>query len=139
MSMSRKSFIQKYYRFDKQNTKNGNNSLKKVRITMPFTLQCTFCSTFHFKGSKQISLKKLLKIEQTVNFFCFFVKCKKCNNEMSIGTDPIREKYYGISGNVYEQKSHSNSFERKQQTKEKKTLDQIEKELIEEIEQQKKA
>lgn len=141
MSHKRKSYIQKYYRFNPQfhSSKNEFNekSFKKVRITMPFTLQCTFCSTYHFKGSRQISLKKLMKVEQSVNFFYFFIRCKRCHNEMSIGTNPISGEYFGISGKVYEKERNTEILHTKNTTHKKgKTLEQIESELLQEIQKE---
>lgn len=81
-----------------------------------------------------------MKVEQNVSFFYFFIRCKQCHNEMSIGTDPIKGEYIGIFGKVYE-KEKFNEFSQVQQrtlqTK-RKTLEQIENEILQEIENESK-
>lgn len=134
MSRKRKSFIQKYYKFE--NKKNQKFNI--TRITMPFTIQCSFCSTFTFKGTKQNALKKLVKIQMGAEVFSFFVRCKQCNNEMGICTNPVEGKYEKFAGcSVFEDKKLETQdiVEKRelQSKKEKKSLDEIEKELVEEI------
>lgn len=136
MVRKRKSFIEKYYKF----ALKKNSKLNSVRMSVPFTIKCVFCSTFTFKGSKQNALKKKLKTEKGADIYVLFIRCKKCNNEMSIQTDPFNGKYAGYSGcRVFEEEKK----EEKEQSEnihhvcvkkgKERRLEDIEVELIEQL------
>ncbi|ELA47346.1 hypothetical protein VCUG_01115 [Vavraia culicis subsp. floridensis] len=94
MPRKRKSFIEKYYKFALKNNPKTNC----VRISLPLTIKCTFCSTFAFKGSKHNALKKKSGTQMGADSFLFFIRCHKCNNEMMIQTNPLQGSYTEYGG-----------------------------------------
>ncbi|ELQ76815.1 hypothetical protein THOM_0204 [Trachipleistophora hominis] len=141
MPRKRKSFIEKYYKF----ALKKNSKTNCVRISLPFTIKCTFCGTFAFKGSKHNALKKKAGTQMNADSFVFFIRCGKCNNEMMIQTDPLQGKYteYGGCKALNEKEKTDDYVERSeripsassviQKLKMNKKLEDVEKEITNEL------
>lgn len=128
MPRKRKSFIQKYYRFND----NKNEKMNLTRISMPFTIRCTFCAAFTFKGSKQNALKKFIKKDHNADIFLFFIRCRQCNNEMSIQTNPVQCDYLSYAGcKKYEVNNNCKNNEKI--GKKIKTLKEVENEILDSL------
>lgn len=133
----RRSFIEKYYKFALDRGEKTN----LIRMAAPFNIKCNFCSTVTFKGTKHNALKKKIEVKMSVDIFVFFIRCRKCNNEMMIQTDPIQGQYteYGgckeLNGMPKSEVEHKKCIESAEETisklgKKKKSYDEIENEIL---------
>jgi hypothetical protein len=82
--------------------KKPKDGLVPVRMMLPFTIQCSTCSSFLYRGRKFNSKKepvqgingKYLGIQR----FRFYIKCGDCSKPMTFLTDPKNADYEMESG-----------------------------------------
>lgn len=69
----------------------------KVRIMIPFTVQCTCCGEFIYRGTKFTSRKEDIPLEEEeylgLRKFRFYIKCGNCLQEIVFKTDPKNSDY----------------------------------------------
>mmetsp|Transcript_16927 Transcript_16927/g.25610 ORF Transcript_16927/g.25610 Transcript_16927/m.25610 type:complete len:314 (+) Transcript_16927:115-1056(+) len=83
-------------------SRKPKDGLVSVRMMLPFSIQCTNCSTFMYQGRKFNSKKenvqgpngKYLGIQR----FRFYIKCTSCAQPVSFLTDPKNSDYEMESG-----------------------------------------
>ena len=78
-------------------TKKPKDDLVSVRMMLPFTIQCSTCSSFMYRGRKFNSKKenvggaegKYLGIQR----YRFYIKCTACSRPLTFLTDPENTDY----------------------------------------------
>eukprot|EP00521_Asterionellopsis_glacialis_P009425 CAMPEP_0195287892 /NCGR_PEP_ID=MMETSP0707-20130614/4775_1 /TAXON_ID=33640 /ORGANISM="Asterionellopsis glacialis, Strain CCMP134" /LENGTH=330 /DNA_ID=CAMNT_0040347697 /DNA_START=69 /DNA_END=1061 /DNA_ORIENTATION=- len=109
--------------------KKPKDGLVTVRMMLPFTVQCSSCSTFLYRGRKFNSKKeamggpngKYLGIQR----FRFYIKCTACSRPVTFLTDPQNADYEMESGGtrnyeVFKDKAKTEeNFEKEQEQEEK--------------------
>lgn len=83
-------------------SKRPKDGLVSVRMMLPFSIQCSTCSTFMYRGRKFNSKKenvqgpngKYLGIQR----FRFYIKCTACSRPITFLTDPKNADYEMESG-----------------------------------------
>ena len=82
--------------------KKGNDDLIPVRMMLPFSIQCSSCSSFMYRGRKFNSKKESVKGEKGkylgIQRFRFYIKCTVCSRPVTFLTDPQNADYEMESG-----------------------------------------
>lgn len=67
----------------------------KVRVMLPFTVCCSCCGEFIYRGTKFTSRKEDVKNEDYLGLriFRFYIKCPNCLQEIVFKTDPKNSDY----------------------------------------------
>ena len=110
-------------------SKKPKDGMVSVRMMLPFSIQCSTCSTFLYRGRKFNSKKepvegpngKYLGIQR----YRFYIKCTGCSRPVTFLTDPKNADYEMESGatrnyEVYKDKSKAEEAEAAQQEVEEK-------------------
>jgi hypothetical protein len=129
--MGERKVLNKYFPadFDPSLVPRGNKLSKKdgtvpVRMMLPFSVQCSTCNTFLYRGRKFNSKKEPMGGPEGrylgIQRFRFYIKCTHCSRTISFLTDPEKTDYEMESGGtrnyeVYKDKEKS----REQQALEK--------------------
>mmetsp|Transcript_42840 Transcript_42840/g.99501 ORF Transcript_42840/g.99501 Transcript_42840/m.99501 type:complete len:296 (-) Transcript_42840:284-1171(-) len=98
--MGERKVLNKYYPpdFDPEllpRNKKPRDRQIEVRIMIPFTLCCTTCKEFMYRGKKFNSKKEIIQ-DQTylgIHMHRFFIKCTRCASEICFRTDPKTADY----------------------------------------------
>lgn len=109
--------------------KKPKDDLVTVRMMLPFTIQCTTCSTFLYRGRKFNSKKESMKgIEGKylgIQRFRFYIKCSDCSRPITFLTDPKNTDYEMESGGTrnyevwHDERKTNEEMERKFEEEEK--------------------
>mmetsp|Transcript_2700 Transcript_2700/g.7932 ORF Transcript_2700/g.7932 Transcript_2700/m.7932 type:complete len:368 (-) Transcript_2700:98-1201(-) len=82
--------------------KKGTDDLIPVRMMLPFSIQCSSCSSFMYRGRKFNSKKESVKGEKGkylgIQRFRFYIKCTVCSRPVTFLTDPQNADYEMESG-----------------------------------------
>lgn len=111
-------------------SKKPKDNMVSVRMMLPFSIQCSTCSTFMYRGRKFNSKKepvqgpngKYLGIQR----FRFYIKCTACSRPVTFLTDPKNADYEMESGATRNYEVYKD--ERKTQEENDAQLEQEEKE-----------
>ncbi|CAF3620819.1 unnamed protein product [Fusarium graminearum] len=108
--MSERKVLQKYYPPDfdpsaltrRRGNKDAGPKTQKVRIMAPFSLRCSMCGTFIYKGRKFNSTKEIRPEEKYLNvqIIRLIFRCTACPNPIVLKTDPKNNDYAVVSGAV---------------------------------------
>eukprot|EP00984_Skeletonema_dohrnii_P022248 scaffold11368_cov110-Skeletonema_dohrnii-CCMP3373.AAC.2 len=83
-------------------SKKPKDDLVTVRMMLPFSIQCSTCSSFLYRGRKFNSKKEAVKgIEGKylgIQRFRFYIKCSDCARPITFLTDPKNTDYEMESG-----------------------------------------
>ena len=78
------------------------DDLIPVRMMLPFTVQCSTCSNFMYRGRKFNSKKEPVKGSEGkylgIQRFRFYIKCTACSRPVTFLTDPAKGDYEMESG-----------------------------------------
>jgi len=105
--MGERKVLNKYFPadFDPRFIPRGSKpkgELVPVRMMLPFTIQCSSCSSFLYQGRKFNSKKEPVSGEKasylTVQRFRFYIKCSVCSRPVTFMTDPENADYEMESG-----------------------------------------
>ena len=121
--MGERKVLNKYFPadFDPSLVPRGNKLSKKdgtvpVRMMLPFSVQCSTCNTFLYRGRKFNSKKEPMGGPEGrylgIQRFRFYIKCTHCSRTISFLTDPEKTDYEMESGGtrnyeVYKDKEKS--------------------------------
>ncbi|PHH86502.1 hypothetical protein CDD83_10125 [Cordyceps sp. RAO-2017] len=108
--MSERKVLQKYYPPDfdyrqiwrSRGPKQTGPRVQDVRLMAPFTMRCTTCGEFIYRGRKFNSRKVTHAEEKYLGIQCFFfhIKCTRCSAEIIFKTDPKNRYYTMVAGAV---------------------------------------
>jgi len=95
--MGERKVLNKYipYDFDPKLVPRGKrpkDDLIPVRMMLPFSIQCSTCSSFMYRGRKFNSKKEAMKGPSgkylSIQRFRFYIKCTVCSRPITFLTDP---------------------------------------------------
>ncbi|KAM0558478.1 hypothetical protein ACHAPJ_004672 [Fusarium lateritium] len=109
--MSERKVLQKYYPPDfdpsalqrRRGPKAAGPRIQQVRIMAPFSMKCTRCGSFIYKGRKFNSKKETPPDEKylgTLQVVFLYFKCPSCSSEIVIKTDPKNNDYAMVRGAI---------------------------------------
>jgi hypothetical protein len=67
----------------------------KVRLMTPFSMRCTTCLEYIYKGKKFNARKERVDGERYlgIQIFRFYIRCPRCAAEITFKTDPKNSDY----------------------------------------------
>ncbi|KAF4996793.1 hypothetical protein FGRMN_4269 [Fusarium graminum] len=108
--MSERKVLQKYYPPDfdpsalegRRGPKQSGPRVQAVRIMAPFSMRCTRCGCFIYKGRKFNSRKVTPPDEKYlgIQIIMLHIRCTGCSSEIILKTDPKNNDYAMVSGAV---------------------------------------
>ncbi|KAF2106592.1 hypothetical protein BDV96DRAFT_507579 [Lophiotrema nucula] len=100
--MSERKVLTKYYPPDfdpskitrQRGPKQSGPKLQTVRLMAPFSMKCTHCGEFIYKGRK-FNARKETTDEKYYNIaiYRFYIRCTRCSGEITFKTDPKNMDY----------------------------------------------
>lgn len=109
--------------------KKPTDGLIPVRMMLPFSIQCSTCSTFLYRGRKFNSKKEPVKGPEGkylgIQRFRFYIKCGGCSRPISFLTDPKNADYEMESGGTrnyevwHDERKTNEQFEKETEEDEK--------------------
>jgi len=98
--MSERKVLNKYYPPDFDPTKlpklkRGKDRQFVIRIMAPFSMRCTTCGEYIYKGRKFNSRMETVQNENYLGLriYRFYIRCTKCISEITFKTDPKSSDY----------------------------------------------
>ncbi|PNS21156.1 hypothetical protein CAC42_3494 [Sphaceloma murrayae] len=100
--MSERKVLTKYYPpdFDPskiarvKGPKPTGPKLQTVRLMAPFSMKCTSCGEYIYKGRKFNARKETTDIKYySITVYRFYIKCTRCSGEITFRTDPKNMDY----------------------------------------------
>jgi|TARA_R110002003_G_scaffold534_21_gene20360 hypothetical protein len=100
--MSERKVLTKYYPPDfdpskitrQRGPKNAGPKLQTVRLMAPFSMKCTHCGEFIYKGRKFNARKETTEEKYyNIAIFRFYIRCTRCSGEITFKTDPKNMDY----------------------------------------------
>lgn len=142
--MAERKVLSKYYppEFDPSKIKRTPKSerptgpkLMPVRLMAPFSMKCTSCGEYIYKGRKFNARKETTDEKYlTIPIYRFYIRCTRCSSEITFKTDPKNMDYTSERGSKrnFESWRDAESSELKETDEER--LDRLEREEAEEAE-----
>lgn len=101
--MAERKVINKYFppNFDPSKVPIGFAvSGYKVRLMAPFSMRCTTCGEYIYKGKKFNARKETVRGEEYlgIEIYRFYIRCPGCSAEISFKTDPKNADYVAELG-----------------------------------------
>ncbi|KAI1138906.1 DUF572-domain-containing protein [Hypoxylon sp. FL0543] len=106
--MSERKVLTKYYPpdFDPsqikrvKGPKNAGPKVQTVRLAAPFSMKCTTCGEYIYKGRKFNARKETPLDEKYlgIQIFRFYIRCTRCSGQITFKTDPKNQDYACESG-----------------------------------------
>ncbi|KKA29053.1 hypothetical protein TD95_002198 [Thielaviopsis punctulata] len=137
--MSERKVLTKYYPWDfdpsniakRRGPKQTGPKTQTVRLMAPFSMRCTSCGEFIYKGRKFNSRKVTPPDERYlgIQIYFFHIKCTRCSSEIIFRTDPKNNNYAMVSGAVRNQEPWWNKSA--DEETEEQRLDRLEREEAE--------
>ncbi|KAI1765616.1 DUF572-domain-containing protein [Hypoxylon sp. FL1150] len=106
--MSERKVLTKYYPpdFDPSQLKRvrgpkaAGPKVQTVRLAAPFSMKCTSCGEYIYKGRKFNARKEVPQDEKYlgIQIFRFYIRCTRCSGQITFKTDPKNQDYACESG-----------------------------------------
>ncbi|KAI1214993.1 DUF572-domain-containing protein [Annulohypoxylon truncatum] len=106
--MSERKVLTKYYPpdFDPsqikrvKGPKTAGPKVQTVRLAAPFSMKCTTCGEYIYKGRKFNARKETPLDEKYlgIQIFRFYIRCTRCSGQITFKTDPKNQDYACESG-----------------------------------------
>ncbi|KAI5480377.1 CWC16 protein family protein [Pseudohyphozyma bogoriensis] len=103
--MSERKVLNKYFppNFDPsliKRRKMPKDRQQVVRLMAPFSMRCTTCGEYIYKGKKFNARKETVEGEEYygIKIFRFYIKCTQCSAEITFKTDPKNTDYVAEHG-----------------------------------------
>ncbi|TIC03544.1 DUF572-domain-containing protein [Wallemia mellicola] len=123
--MADRKVLNKYYPPDYDPSiiprmKRGKERQQQVRLMTPYSMRCTKCGEFIYRGKKFNARKEEAKGEDYygIKVFRFYIKCPLCSSEITFKTDPQNTDYAAEHG-------ATRNYDAWQETEPKKDLSKI--------------
>lgn len=142
--MSERKVLTKYYppEFDPSKIARTPKHLRPtgpktipVRLMAPFSMKCTSCGEYIYKGRKFNARKETTEEKYlTISIYRFYIRCTRCSSEITFKTDPKNMDYTAERGanRNFESWRDATSAEFKETDEER--LDRLEREEADEAE-----
>lgn len=100
--MAERKVLTKYYPPDfdpskitrQRGPKNAGPKLMTVRLMAPYSMKCTHCGEFIYKGRKFNARKETTDQKYyNIAIFRFYIRCTRCSGEITFKTDPKNMDY----------------------------------------------
>ncbi|MCJ1390220.1 hypothetical protein MMC18_003078 [Xylographa bjoerkii] len=100
--MSERKVLQKYYPPDfdpaaitrTRGPKPAGPKVQTVRLMAPFSMKCTSCGEYIYKGRKFNARKETTDEKYySIAIFRFYIRCTRCSGEITFKTDPKNMDY----------------------------------------------
>lgn len=100
--MSERKVLSKYYPPDfdpskitrQRGPKQVGPKVQTVRLMAPFSMKCTHCGEFIYKGRKFNARKETTDEKYyNITIFRFYIRCTRCSGEITFKTDPKNMDY----------------------------------------------
>lgn len=101
--MSERKVLTKYYPPDfdprqltrKKGPKPTGPRVQTVRLMAPFSMKCTSCGEYIYKGRKFNARKETPESERYlgIQIYRFYIRCTRCSSEITFKTDPKNQDY----------------------------------------------
>jgi len=100
--MSERKVLTKYYPPDfdpskierRRGPKQVGPKQQTVRLMAPFSMKCTSCGEYIYKGRKFNARKETTEEKYyAITIFRFYIKCTRCSGEITFKTDPKNMDY----------------------------------------------
>ena len=100
--MSERKVLTKYYPPDfdpskiarQRGTKAPGPNLQTVRLMAPFSMKCTQCGEYIYKGRKFNARKETTDEKYfSIPIYRFYIRCTRCSGEITFKTDPKNMDY----------------------------------------------
>ncbi|KAJ2902910.1 CWC16 protein [Zalerion maritima] len=145
--MSERKVLSKYYPPDfdpsaltrrRGGPKPAGPKVQTVRVAAPFSMRCTSCGEYIYKGRKFNARKETPQEERYlgIQIFRFYIRCTRCSAEITYKTDPKNNDYAmekGAKRNTEPWRQQELADETDEQR-----LDRLEREMAEEEENEEK-
>ena len=105
--MSERKVLQKYYPPDfdpsaidrRRGTKQTGPKRQTVRLMAPFSMKCTRCGEYIYKGRKFNAQKETTdETYYKITIYRFYIRCTRCSAEITFKTDPKNMDYTAERG-----------------------------------------
>ncbi|KAB8360786.1 hypothetical protein FH972_024520 [Carpinus fangiana] len=107
--MSERKVLQKYYppdfdpsaigRTRKPKDAPAASKLQQVRLMAPFSMKCTTCGEYIYKGRKFNARKETTdETYYAIKVIRFYIRCTRCSAEITFKTDPKNNDYASERG-----------------------------------------
>ncbi|THW79046.1 DUF572-domain-containing protein [Aureobasidium pullulans] len=105
--MSERKVLTKYYPPDfdpskmvrQRGPKKTGPLLQTVRLMAPYSMKCTACGEFIYKGRKFNARKETTDEKYyAITIYRFYIKCTRCSQEITFKTDPKNMDYEAEKG-----------------------------------------
>ena len=142
--MSERKVLTKYYppEFDPskitrtpKHLRPTGPKLMTVRLMAPFSMKCTSCGEYIYKGRKFNARKETTDEKYlTIPIYRFYIRCTRCSSEITFKTDPKNMDYTCERGAKRNFESWRDPSSKELQETDEERLDRLEKEEAEEAE-----
>lgn len=142
--MSERKVLTKYYppEFDPskitrtpKHLRPTGPKLMTVRLMAPFSMKCTSCGEYIYKGRKFNARKETTEEKYlTISIFRFYIRCTRCSSEITFKTDPKNMDYTCERGAKRNFEPWRNADGVAENETDEERLDRLEREEAEELE-----
>ena len=142
--MSERKVLSKYYppEFDPskitrtpKHLRPTGPKLMTVRLMAPFSMKCTSCGEYIYKGRKFNARKETTDEKYlTITIYRFYIRCTRCSSEITFKTDPKNMDYTSERGSKRNFESWRDPSSKELQETDEERLDRLQKEEAEEAE-----
>lgn len=140
--MSERKVLTKYYppdfdpskleRRSRSGPKPTGPKVQVVRLMAPFSMRCTACGEYMYRGRKFNARKETPPDERYMNsiqIFRFYIRCTRCSAEIVFKTDPRNQNYVVERGAKRNTEPWRRGLEGELEESDEKRLDRIEAEM----------
>ncbi|KAK3403089.1 CWC16 protein [Sordaria brevicollis] len=142
--MSERKVLTKYYPPDfdpslvgrsrsSKSSKPTGPKVQTVRLMAPFSLRCSSCGEYMYKGRKFNARKETPPDERYLNIqiYRFYIRCTRCSAEIVFRTDPKNQDYAVERGAKRNTEPWRRGLEGELEETDEQRLDRIEREMAE--------
>ncbi|KAK0719916.1 CWC16 protein [Lasiosphaeris hirsuta] len=137
--MSERKVLTKYYPPDwdpsllgrSRGPKQVGPKVQTVRLMAPFSLRCTACGEYMYRGRKFNARKETPVDERylSVQIYRFYIRCTRCSAEIVFRTDPRNQNYIVEKGAKRNTEPWRRGLEGELEESDEARLDRIEREM----------